>query len=143
MPYIDRVRRAELEYVAPRNPGELNFAVTTITLNWLKGGTINYRNLNHAHGVIERLKQTGPAALSGGTTHKDDLVRNLCRTLSEYWDENKESTGDEDLTNEVIGVLACVQMELYHRVTRPYEEGKIEENGDLDFFKLNHATIGG
>lgn len=33
--------------------------------------------------------------------------------------------------NEVIGVLECVKQELYRRVIAPYEDRKIEENGDV------------
>ncbi len=33
--------------------------------------------------------------------------------------------------NEVIGVLSCIQLEFYRRKTAPYEEIKIESEGDL------------
>ena len=33
--------------------------------------------------------------------------------------------------NSVIGVLGCAKMELYRRMTAPYEEKKAEENGDV------------
>lgn len=33
--------------------------------------------------------------------------------------------------NEVIGVLECAKLELYRRMTAPYEDTKIEENGDV------------
>lgn len=33
--------------------------------------------------------------------------------------------------NEVVGVLECAKMELYRRVAAPYEESKINENGDV------------
>ncbi len=33
--------------------------------------------------------------------------------------------------NEVIGVLACVQQELYRRVVVPYEDMKMQNNGDV------------
>ena len=33
--------------------------------------------------------------------------------------------------NEAIGVLECAKMELYRRIAVPYEEGKMEENGDV------------
>lgn len=34
--------------------------------------------------------------------------------------------------NEVIGVLECAKMELYRKVAVPYEEKKIELNGDVE-----------
>ena len=33
--------------------------------------------------------------------------------------------------NDFIGVLECVKLELYRRVATPYEEKKLEENGDV------------
>jgi hypothetical protein len=33
--------------------------------------------------------------------------------------------------NEVIGVLECAKLELYRRMAAPYEDRKIEENGDV------------
>ena len=39
--------------------------------------------------------------------------------------------------NEVIGVLECAKLELYRRVAAPYEDEKIEQNGDVyDFIKI-------
>lgn len=34
--------------------------------------------------------------------------------------------------NEAVGVLSCIQLELYRRKTAPYEDEKIEQDGDLD-----------
>lgn len=33
--------------------------------------------------------------------------------------------------NETIGVLECAKLELYRRMVAPYEDKKIEENGDV------------
>jgi len=33
--------------------------------------------------------------------------------------------------NEAIGVLECVKQEFYRRIAVPYENQKIEENGDV------------
>ena len=33
--------------------------------------------------------------------------------------------------NEVIGVLSCMIQEIYRRLVAPYEDEKIEENGDV------------
>jgi len=35
------------------------------------------------------------------------------------------------LINDFIGVLECAKLEAYRRVASPYEDGKIEENGDV------------
>ena len=33
--------------------------------------------------------------------------------------------------NTVIGVLECAKLEMYRRAVAPYEDKKIEENGDV------------
>ena len=33
--------------------------------------------------------------------------------------------------NTLVGVLECAKMELYRRLAAPYEDEKIEENGDV------------
>jgi hypothetical protein len=33
--------------------------------------------------------------------------------------------------NEVIGAIDCAKLELYRRVAAPYEDKKMEENGDV------------
>jgi len=33
--------------------------------------------------------------------------------------------------NEAIGALECAKLELYRRLASPYEDRKIEENGDV------------
>jgi len=35
------------------------------------------------------------------------------------------------LINDMVGVLECSKLELYRRVAIPYEDSKIEENGDV------------
>jgi hypothetical protein len=38
--------------------------------------------------------------------------------------------------NEVMGVLECAKMELYRRHVAPYEDTKIEQNGDVPEVKV-------
>jgi hypothetical protein len=33
--------------------------------------------------------------------------------------------------NEVIGVLECAKLEIYRRIAAPYEDFKIQQNGDV------------
>jgi hypothetical protein len=37
--------------------------------------------------------------------------------------------------NEVIGALECCKLELYRAIAAPYEEEKIEENGQVGVIK--------
>lgn len=36
-----------------------------------------------------------------------------------------------DVYNRLIGALECAKLELYRRMVAPYEDKKIEENGDV------------
>jgi hypothetical protein len=36
---------------------------------------------------------------------------------------------------QVIGTLECSKQEIYARLVRPYEDSKIEQNGDLEHFE--------
>jgi hypothetical protein len=40
--------------------------------------------------------------------------------------------------NDVIGAMDCAKLELYRRVAAPYEDEKIEENGDV--YKSNERV---
>ncbi|MCA8913896.1 MAG: hypothetical protein KDB90_00690 [Planctomycetes bacterium] len=33
--------------------------------------------------------------------------------------------------NEIVGALECAKLELYRRVAAPYEDSKIDQNGDV------------
>ena len=33
--------------------------------------------------------------------------------------------------NDVIGVLECTKLELYRRIVAPYEDSKMQQNGDV------------
>jgi hypothetical protein len=86
MPYIDPTHRAELDAVVEVkptlrkicSPGELNYKITKLVVDY----------------------------------------------LNQY----DESYGRY---NEVIGVLTCVQHELYRRAIAPYEDVKKDQNGDV------------
>lgn len=36
-----------------------------------------------------------------------------------------------DSINEIVGILECAKLEFYRRVAAPYEDKKIQENGDV------------
>ena len=57
MPYIDQHRRVDLDSgEVPETPGELNYLVTTIVLDYL-GAVPSYTLYNDALGVLESVKQ--------------------------------------------------------------------------------------
>jgi len=53
----------------------------------------------------------------------------ITRLCIDYID--RHGTISYDTINTVIGVLECAKQEFYRRVATPYEEKKIEENGDV------------
>lgn len=58
------------------------------------------------------------------------VITKLCL---EYLRINKASYGTY---NAIIGVLECVKQELYRRAVAPYEDRKLNENGDVGYEKL-------
>jgi hypothetical protein len=58
------------------------------------------------------------------------LIARLCNEYVE-WRKIEEGKPSYSILNEVIGVLACVQAELYRRVVAPFEDRKCIENGDV------------
>lgn len=44
---------------------------------------------------------------------------------------DRHGTINYDAINTVVGVLECAKQEFYRRVATPYENRKIEENGDV------------
>lgn len=80
----------------------------------------------------------------------DDLINQLRAKIVEITPENKSTLAGNlnycitrildtayrpDLTydnlNKVIGVLECAKLEFYRRVAAPYEETKLNANGDV------------
>lgn len=80
MPYVKSEDRSRLDKGdAPKEAGELNYAITKLIDEYLKyKGGIRYSHLN-----------------------------------------------------EIVGVLECAKLELYRRIAAPYEDKKIDENGDV------------
>ncbi len=64
-------------------------------------------------------------------THIEDageLNFYITTIINQYIDKN---TKCYTTLNEVIGVLECAKLELYRRIIAPYEDTKIEQNGDV------------
>ena len=79
----------------------------------------------------ERRREDFEPALTNMTlnvTHPGDLNyiinvlgRELARTLGDNYNAH----------NDVIGAMECAKQEYYRRVVAPYEDIKIEQNGDV------------
>lgn len=61
-----------------------------------------------------------------------ELNYQLSQIIGDYMlEENPIGRLSYDKINEVIGVLECLKLELYRRIAAPYEDKKMEENGDV------------
>lgn len=70
------------------------------------------------HGLLTSIPAESPGELNYLFT----------AAIVEYMDTH----GTSYLTlNAIIGALECAKLELYRRIVAPYEEQKIEQNGDV------------
>ncbi len=60
-----------------------------------------------------------------------DLHYDIARLIDAYLFARPGKPFNYQACNDVIGVLACAQAEVYRRIIGPYEDTKIEENGDV------------
>jgi hypothetical protein len=80
----------------------------------------------------DRRKELDTLMATGEINIADVSAGDLNYLMSCALDEYIEAHGKSyDTINKVIGVLECVKLELYRRVAAPYEDTKIEENGDV------------
>lgn len=71
---------------------------------------------------IDELMQEGEVPQTAGELNF--FITNLCL---EYINERKSY----EIYNSVVGALESCKLEFYRRMVVPYEETKIEENGDV------------
>ena len=72
-------------------------------------------------------KNARALVLTHGATTPGELNFHITTLIADYLGEQISYSQ----INEVIGVLECAKLELYRRVAAPYEDQKIEENGDV------------
>ena len=122
MPYIpDPARRAALDAgtAFAENVGELNYRCTRILDSWLAEVGVSYTNLNRAVGEVEACfdwSKLPPEGTPG---------RSIMNEISLFL-----GTGKGDKT-DVKGALRLAELELERRIIAPYEDIKIEQNGDV------------
>jgi hypothetical protein len=57
MPYIVEERRAELDpMVHPETPGELNYCITMVVIDYLKSHKLSYGTINDIVGALDGAK---------------------------------------------------------------------------------------
>lgn len=80
---------------------------------------------------IHRLRETTGKGVAGFANYS--ITRLLLKLLGVKDLTNIPPIGshDYDRINEAIGMLECCKLELYRRLAAPYEDTKIEQNGDV------------
>lgn len=63
--------------------------------------------------------------------HAGELNYAICGILEEYI---REKGLRYQTLNDITGVLESIKQEIYRRLTGPYEDKKIAENGDIALF---------
>jgi len=76
--------------------------------------------------LIDELSKSDSSQLAGNCNYT------ICRLLVESF---TNVSGRKYRTfNEIVGVLESAKLELYRRLVAPYEDAKIDQNGDVDSF---------
>ena len=72
-------------------------------------------------------------ASGGSPENAGELNYAITRFVDDYLRRMAEQDGRLRYAhlNEAMGVLECAKLELYRRVAAPYEDRKVEENGDV------------
>lgn len=61
---------------------------------------------------------------------KNGIEGNLNYTFTRLIDDHLKNNLNYKNLNAMVGVLECCKQELYRRIAGPYEDTKVEENGD-------------
>lgn len=84
---------------------------------------------NQINGLIEAVVEC-----AGGDVQSLSGILNYCITVliaSTYQLVTKKKKLSYADHNSAVGMLECAKMEFYRRRTAPYEDEKIQENGDV------------
>ena len=74
-------------------------------------------------------KRKAQLAINDTPKNVGELNYSICVLIQNYIDEH--GPANYELLNSIHGVLDCVDKEIYRRLTAPYEDEKIKENGDI------------
>ena len=135
MPYISQADRLALSdydtIVTPRSLDELDYVLKRVINRFLS------ETLHAEHQASDISQVDRPALSNYGTIavprSSGELNYVLTRIVNRFLDETQrwgETPHYEDY-NAVMGVLTCMQHEIYRRRIAPYEDEKIGENGDV------------
>lgn len=82
-----------------------------------------YIKQGNRQGLLDGMFENGMPITPGDLNF---VITTICIDYMNY-------TGGQSYTkmNEIIGALECAKLEFYRRAVSPYEDKKIEENGDV------------
>ena len=109
----------EVGAVLQRHPGHYNYVISYIIHEILIREGVSYTRLNRIVGVIERIK-------------------------AQFLDELSSLRGSADemeVVDDVVGVMVCIQLELYAVLARPYEDKKMQQNGAVSELDEHYRCI--
>jgi hypothetical protein len=115
MPYIVKQHRKELTMREPLRPGELTYELYRLGLHWETDKEVE----DYAYEMVTRYL--------GERYRYDDLAIVLGCLESAFMELNRRKKGVPDA---VVG-LHFAKLRFYDEIVIPYEDRKIEENGDV------------
>jgi len=118
VPFLQTTITNFLREFHPASVGEVNYVMTYIIHTYLNMVSVSYTNLNNVIGTLERLKLDFTSILVNLKGHADQL----------------------QMFDAFLGIVVCVQMELYHMIARPYENTKILQNGPVSSLDAPHGV---
>lgn len=142
MPYIPEDHRPPLKpskgfpvgQASAKTPGELTYQITCLVVDYVEAqGGVSYQSYNRAIGLLA-LFEKGLAIPEGldEATPAHTMVNLLNHMCQKYLDDRREKSADSvDVMCDVAGSVRCAQFELYRRAVAPYEDVKVEQNGDV------------
>ena len=135
MPYITNGRKIELRDGAKlETPGDLNYVLTTVAIRYIKSQGLRYEHINEVVETFELVLAATQIPLqfraTPGITRRLETPYNVFE-LEELIGVLVEEFRKQGNSQGFRGALRCAQMEFYRRVAAPYEDKKIQENGDV------------
>ena len=133
MPYIAEENRELIDNgTFPTNEGDLNYFITTISLEYLNTHGESYKTYNDIFGALSMLlsdsKEDTLLLMKEGMENKIQLGATLAQVIRRY-KHAKGNTLDGDI--EARGVVFLNSLEIYRRKVSKYESEKMLENGDV------------
>lgn len=134
MPYIKKTHKKKVrETGIASTAGDLNYLITKTIQEYLLISGVKYQRFNDVIGVIQSLildiHHTYEKPVPGEEINDARILhRHLTGIIHKY----RVNTFDNIyIEYDILGALEGAKLELYRRKISPYEDIKIEENGDV------------